>query len=101
MLDFACLTSFTKNDLNAVKPAHIRLRPTGEQPSLGGRREGLEEAAPQRTLLGWHATQGLARSMRPSGLASGVAGSRQVVSLWQFLCKTYVGLRVFNFIYKK
>ena len=39
-------------------------------------------------------------SLGGSGLASGVAGSRQVVSLWQLLNKTYVGFRVFNFIYK-
>ena len=45
----------------------------------------------------WSVTQGLAQSMRPSG----VAGSRQVMSLWQLLCKTYVGFRVFNFFYQK
>ena len=58
-MNFTCLTQFTKItkiNLNAVKHAHLRLRPTGEQPSsapwtpkgglAGGSKGGLAAGPP-------------------------------------------------------
>ena len=53
---FTCLTQFKKINSNAVKDAHLRLRPTGEQPSsapwtpkgglAGGSKGGLVAGPP-------------------------------------------------------